>query len=849
MSRLAVVLSLTAMLPLPSLAADSDHRHAAVLELKPVGYWPADEGEGTVLHDRSGKGNHGEIHHISWKDGLLDFTGAYHYAEIPPSDKYESEALTLGGWVFSRRDAYDGNGFYLLGNKGTMCLQIGDDLGISAGASGAATLDAQLGTSIVPNSWQHVLFSCSKGTGEVYLNGRLAHSQDNMPVPASSTSLLVGWDAHAWDTHPLCSSLDGSIRDLILFDRALSSDEVEQLVARTTPATKPRLLAGNEFLLDGRMVRLRQLPRLTADERRRAFALLSEWTPQQLGEHSDQLMPTVVSGLDNQRTRLEAIRLLRRLGTPEAHQAIGRAIPRWRLIMQHQHASDTDRATAAIALTAMRDMAALPLMVASLEGMLHDHGAHLPRVEDLLRNALLHGLVKLSPQDDQTSRELLGRALAKPVLEAIDLSGPAYAPARTLAAQGLYMDALDSCRTAMKEDGVLFISQNDPLRDAREGVHPLSYTCAMRHDGYTYKCGKGVAYDASKAVPQADFAAAVAAFTPTYPEASSWRDPDYPHLYRARITRTAADGSVDSVSLEGDHFIFDGADEKNRSWSIAADKDGYLHLMGGQHNVPYPGQYLPGAWEEMGLSRDRKDPNFPRIMYWVSTRPGDIHSFEFAGWGNPRYDYEDLDEEIRQAEFRRGRPYGYDPPPFFNYINFVTDNEGELYAYGRILSEDKQAWGLYHYSAEDRRWSPIGGDPREMLAEASDHVAGWGDYLLPPENMFPENTYRVLGFSWQPGFYDYIRASGVRFDLSNRMYVRISKRGIDRYGRYIFTPLFAYSDDGGRAFHRADGTVVLPPLTNNPAPGYNANPNTGLNVWWLNQWRLLIEHCGFAVQD
>ena len=104
----------------------------------------------------------------------------------------------------------------------------------------------------------------------------------------------------------------------------------------------------------------------------------------------------------------------------------------------------------------------------------------------------------------------------------------------------------------------------------------------------------------------------------------------------------------------------------------------------------------------------------------------------------------------------------------------------------------------------------------------------------------------MLGFSWQPGFYDYIRASGVRFDLTNRMYVTISKRGIDRYGRYVFTPLVAYSDDNGKTFHRPDGTVVLPPLTNNPAPKYHADPSANLNMWWLNQWKSLIEQCGFV---
>ena len=52
-------------------------RHRAVLELQPTGYWPGDDGEGEVLHDRSGNDNHGKILHTPWEDGLLDFTGGF----------------------------------------------------------------------------------------------------------------------------------------------------------------------------------------------------------------------------------------------------------------------------------------------------------------------------------------------------------------------------------------------------------------------------------------------------------------------------------------------------------------------------------------------------------------------------------------------------------------------------------------------------------------------------------------------------------------------------------------------------------------------------------------------------
>ena len=102
-------------------AADTA-RYQAVLALKPVGYWPADEGVGDTLTDRSGNNNHGHINHVSWDNGLLDFTGAYQWVEIPAHKNYQSKSLTIGSWVFIRSKV-EGSGWpnrqgmLLIGNR------------------------------------------------------------------------------------------------------------------------------------------------------------------------------------------------------------------------------------------------------------------------------------------------------------------------------------------------------------------------------------------------------------------------------------------------------------------------------------------------------------------------------------------------------------------------------------------------------------------------------------------------------------------------------------------------------------------------------------------------------------
>lgn len=89
-----------------AIAADEPGpRHASVLALNPVGYWPADEGSGDVLHDRTRNANHGSLHSVPWDADkrLLDFTGAYQWAEIPNHPEYQSPAFSMGGWVFTRK--------------------------------------------------------------------------------------------------------------------------------------------------------------------------------------------------------------------------------------------------------------------------------------------------------------------------------------------------------------------------------------------------------------------------------------------------------------------------------------------------------------------------------------------------------------------------------------------------------------------------------------------------------------------------------------------------------------------------------------------------------------------------
>ena len=815
-------------------------RHQAVVAMQPVGYWPADEGAGEILHDRSGKENHGKIFHTPWEGGLLNFTSGFQWAEIPHHEKYQSKAFTLGGWLFSRRESYRRNGMLFMSAANPIRLWINPSIilrirqgseieVVSNGQADAIGSKADKDT-IAVNEWQHVIYTYEAGTGRLYLNGQLVQSRDNVPFEGRKHPLLIGSDADWWMLHPPGSnSLDGSVRDLVLFDRAVKPAEVARLAKATRPEAQPRVLEPDAIVVDGREIPIDKLPDVPVDDRRRALAQLGKRDVQAVRAMSDALLPFLAVALDEWQTRRVAASLLMKLGNDKARAALREALLRLTQTLQAEDAPREERAACALALAEMKGQAkdAVPALVAALEGTLEREGIRLPHVEDVLRNALVRALLDIDPKDGR-AHAVLGLALAKPLLESLDLSKPYLAKVRPLVEDGRYLEALDICRTlSPRKHGDRFFSQGDPHRDARGNVHDRSYTAVAEHNGFTYTLGAGKSYMGVEPISRDDFEKALEALAATYPAVKEWRKADAPHLYRVKIIKADADGNEQTSYLEGVNFIFDGSDAKVRGWSVAIDNDGYVHIVGGQHNAPNPNAYIPGSWEKIGLSRDRDSDDFPNQLYWVSTRPGDIESFEFAG--------------------QRSNPRQIPSPGYLNYMNFVQDNNGVLYLYGRINVSGWQSWGLYRYDVAPRRWTDLGGDACSVIAAAEERNPGWTNFLIRQiRGRIPPGS-KSLVWAWQPHFYNYCRANrwGVHFDRANRMHVRVPIRGLDANARIVDADVYAYSDDGGKTFHRADGTKVELPLTVNPAPAHLADVSAHSTQEYWSLWLSLLRHAGY----
>jgi len=243
--------------------------------------------------------------------------------------------------------------------------------------------------------------------------------------------------------------------------------------------------------------------------------------------------------------------------------------------------------------------------------------------------------------------------------------------------------------------------------------------------------------------------------------------------------------------------------------------------MGGQHNSPNPDHYIPGSWEAIGLSRSKGNEAYPTLMYWVSTAPNDIRSFEFVG----------------QRGNSRRVPCGW-----MNYMQFTQSPDGTLLLYGR---DHIWSWGLYRYDTGSRRWRGIGGSAKRMVNSAQALNPTWHEQHANHPTTYGVPGHPVLVYAWQPGSYQFNRTGwGVRFDRTGRMHVLIQIHGLGEGARMVDGPVYAWSDDLGKTFHRADGTPLSLPLTVNPIPGHHADLNAHNSKQWWDLWRSILSEAG-----
>lgn len=225
---------------------------------------------------------------------------------------------------------------------------------------------------------------------------------------------------------------------------------------------------------------------------------------------------------------------------------------------------------------------------------------------------------------------------------------------------------------------------------------------------------------------------------------------------------------VGETQLDPDYYTPDNANHTQPS--VGIDRDGYIHVAYRMHNSPYDvsspwgtGDNFTNAWQ-----------------YLVSDAPEDISSFTYRGNSAPP------------------SPNGWISYPYFlaarNGQLFLTNRQRVKYA-GWVPGT--QAAGLHKYNEDTQTWTEIGEDVAD----------GYPAFIYEPnggENGGGYNSMRSLLF----------------FDTNDRLHITCvfnasgDLPGDLERGECL---IYAYSDDYGENWRRADGSPISLPLNHQNA--------------------------------
>src|SRR4051794_23928958 len=192
-----------------------------------VGAWSFDEGTGTTVADKSGKGNTGTVSGAAWTTtgrfgGALNFDGVNDWVTVPDANSLDMTGpLTLEAWV--KPD--------VLGNWDTVMMKEASgylDYAIYATGdwqvpSGWARDANAQGTQLLSTTaWSHLAYTFDGNVSKLYVNGVLVSSA-TMPftLPNTTQPLRIGGNG-IWSSE----FFDGLIDEVRVYNRSLSAAEV-----------------------------------------------------------------------------------------------------------------------------------------------------------------------------------------------------------------------------------------------------------------------------------------------------------------------------------------------------------------------------------------------------------------------------------------------------------------------------------------------------------------------------------------------------------------------------------------------------------------------------------------------
>jgi hypothetical protein len=205
-------------------------------------YLPFDEGQGKVAKDLSGKKHDGTINKAEWVNGqfgkALKFGSDDSFVEVAFSDDFKiTEGITLGAWVTANTPGYRGIINARKSTYGPFLLQEAGSVGeIGLYFKGAWTC-AQSRDPLEKDVFHHIVGTYDQKNGEhFYYDGKINEGLnqapggkgpiDEAPEEGVGIGYNYGMAGRFWD---------GVIDEVVIYNRALSAEEVAELFKAPLP--------------------------------------------------------------------------------------------------------------------------------------------------------------------------------------------------------------------------------------------------------------------------------------------------------------------------------------------------------------------------------------------------------------------------------------------------------------------------------------------------------------------------------------------------------------------------------------------------------------------------------------
>jgi hypothetical protein len=217
-----------------------------------VGYWKFDEGTGTIVSDSSGNDNNGVlVNGPVWVDGkygkALSFDGIDDYVMIPDSQNLRVQNFTLEAWVYMTVRPYQAghpghphvcivNKLHYYNNPAPTGYKLDfeypsatdDTLVVTVGDGVAQRFLVQYNSinDLTLNQWHQIVGTYDGSTAKIYIDGQLkATGQGSYRISHDSTPLCFSREV----SQPIYDGFNGIIDNVLIYNRALSAEEVNAL--------------------------------------------------------------------------------------------------------------------------------------------------------------------------------------------------------------------------------------------------------------------------------------------------------------------------------------------------------------------------------------------------------------------------------------------------------------------------------------------------------------------------------------------------------------------------------------------------------------------------------------------